>query len=203
MKWRDELKDWIIYFKRMSYSKYMDFPLNVGDLSKEDYDNISNTLDDMIRCRKVFPVPTKEDRQRHLKREIDIFNSPDFIYPRQYEVKWRYWQRIYQFYEEHNLNYDELDKKTQSIIMNCLHHRCKVEKGCYAIEKDLQRYLKKEITFEEIRDRFGEMQDLFKGVNGSVNLEDYTISSDRYGNPVYDEEKIETLKKLQQSEFNE
>lgn len=40
----------------------------------------SDTLDEMIRCRKVFPIPTNEDRARHLNGEIDIFNSPNFIY---------------------------------------------------------------------------------------------------------------------------
>lgn len=80
------------------------------------------------------------------------------------------------------------------MILGCLYTRCKVERHCYAIEKDLLRYLRKEIVFEQIRDRFDEMTDLLKGISKDIKLEDFIIGNDRYNNPVYDEEKLNALR---------
>lgn len=169
------------------YDEYMrNEQLNVGDLTKEEFDNIKTTLNLKL---KYYGIDVSEtEKTKHLIKEINLFER---FYPYNYDIAFKQGMDYREFMEkclEYHFEHLNEEKNMFNFFSGYLRH--KLHKN--VTDRQLLRYLNGHIRFDEIKTYFEELHELGKGLK--IDLSKYVIGYDSVGNYIFDEELINKLK---------
>ena len=137
--------------------KYYNIPDFVKKYKKE---LLVNKIDIKIFSNS-FPNITEEDIKAIINNKDEILNR--LVIKNELYSSGVYTKKCLNYYFNNNIEYSEYYYNFFKLYIYC---EC-IYKGIYPTKNEIQRYLKREISFEEIRDRWQEFE------NSSKSDEDY------------------------------
>lgn len=163
------------------YKQYMeDASISIEDLTNREYKDICEKFDILVKYYNI-PSFVKKYKKELLVNKIDVKifsnsfpniteNDIKFIINNKDEISNRlviknefytpniYTKKCLDYYFDHNLEYSEYYYNFLKTYIYC---EC-IHKGIYPTKNEISRYLKREISFDEIRDRWQEFEESSK-----------------------------------------
>lgn len=180
--------DWA-FSKELSCNEYMKSEIMLDELTDKELSNIATELKKLLQQIDFFPAPTEDEIMMHLSKKINLFALDKFIYRKDEERFGDYNERFRQFFEAHRFLFTIENRQH---IVGLLRELLRL-KGVNTTYREFCRYVKGEISFDEIRDYWDILEDAPDEEKENVMRERDSMFGP-YDEYVLDEDKLKLQK---------